>query len=145
MADAGAGAAGAAAAGASGVGVAEGVGVAGALGATSGNVPSGADSGATPPSGLDCREFFASKASATAVTMKIVARMTVVRVRTFAVPRPDMRPPTPPPDPSPMPPPSERCSRITPIMAMQTMTSIVRRTAYMRNLLWLESESRPGE
>lgn len=145
MAEAGAGDAGVAPAGASGVGVADGVGVAGALGARSGSVPSGAEAGTASPSGLACREDLASSASAIDVQMKMVARITVVRVRTFAAPRPDIRPPTPPPEPSPRPPPSERCSRITPIMAMQTMTSMVRRTAYMHNLSWLESESRPGE
>ena len=40
------------------------------------------------------------------------ARIPVVRVSTFAVPRTDMKPLAPPP-PMPSPPPSERCSRIT--------------------------------
>lgn len=82
-------------------------------------------------SGLCSRVRFATSASAIDVTIKIVARMTVVRVIAFAAPRPVIRPPTPPPVPKPNPPPSERCRRITPIMAIQTRIWIVRRTINM--------------
>src|SRR5215471_7738950 len=48
------------------------------------------------------------------VAKNSAARMAVVRVSTFAVPRLVRKPP---PEPMPRPPPSERCSSTTPIMA----------------------------
>lgn len=117
---AGAGAAGAA--GAAGTGVGEGFGVAG----------SGVDDGCGAPgsvvsvpsapgvSGPDVRVAFATTASTIDVVMKIVAKITVVRVSAFAAPRPVIMPPAPPPEPSPKPPPSERCKRMTPIIAIHT-------------------------
>lgn len=71
-------------------------------------------------SGPDERVAFATSANAIDVEMKIVPRMTVVRVNALAVPRPVINPPAPPPDPSPKPPPSERCNRMTPIIATHT-------------------------
>jgi hypothetical protein len=62
------------------------------------------------------------------VVMKIVARMTVVRVNAFAAPRPVINPPTPPPEPKPRPPPSERCRRMMPIIATHTTIWMVNRT-----------------
>jgi hypothetical protein len=79
-------------------------------------------------SGADERVAFATSASEIDVVMKIVARMTVVRVNAFAAPRPVINPPTPPPEPKPRPPPSERCKRMTPIIATQTTIWIVNRT-----------------
>jgi hypothetical protein len=76
-------------------------------------------------SGPDVRDAFATSANAIDVAMKIDASTTVVRVSTFAVPRPVIRPPTPPPVPRPKPPPSERCKRMTPIIAAQTMSWMV--------------------
>lgn len=63
---------------------------------------------------------FASSASEIDVAMKIAAKITVVRDSAFAAPRPDIRPPMPPPPPRPKAPPSERCSKITPIIATAT-------------------------
>lgn len=63
----------------------------------------------------------AISARASEVAMKIAARITVVRDKAFAAPRPDIRPETPPPPPKPSAPPSERCRRMVPIMAMVTM------------------------
>ena len=121
--------------GSAGTGIADGDGAVGVgvvgVGAP-GNVVNGA--GPLPPagaSGLFVAVDLATRASAIDVEIKIAARITVVRVNAFAVPRPVMRPPTPPPVPRPKPPPSERCSRITPIMAMQTTTWTVMRTANM--------------
>lgn len=82
-------------------------------------------------SGLLVSPRLATRASAIDVEMKIAAKITVVRVSAFAAPRPVIRPPTPPPVPRPKPPPSERCKRMTPIMAMQTRMWMVRRTAIM--------------
>jgi hypothetical protein len=79
-------------------------------------------------SGPDERVAFASRASEIDVAIKIVARMTVVRVNAFAAPRPVINPPTPPPEPKPRPPPSERWRRMTPIIATQTTIWMVSRT-----------------
>ncbi len=117
---AGAGATGAG--GAAGTGVGEGFGVAG----------NGVDDGCGAPGkvvsvpsvpgvkGPVDRVAFATSASAIDVVMKIVPRITVVRVSAFAVPRPVIKPPAPPPVPSPKPPPSDRCKRMTPIIAIHT-------------------------
>ena len=98
--------------------------------------PGSVVNGVGPPfpdgtSGLFDRTDLATSASAIDVEMKIAARMTVVRVRAFAAPRPVIKPLTPPPVPRPRPPPSERCRRMTPIIAMQTTIWMVRRTANM--------------
>ncbi len=124
------------AAGVAGRGVGEGCAGAGGAGPpdAGGKVPSGADVDVASSSGPTLRVFFANTVSAIDVEIKIAAKITVVRVNTFAAPRPVMRPPIPPPPPIPSPPPSERCSRITPIIAMQTTTSIVSRTAYISGL-----------
>lgn len=74
------------------------------------------------------RVAFATIASTIDVVIKIVARITVVRVSAFAAPRPVIKPPAPPPEPNPKPPPSERCKRMTPIIAIQTTIWMVRRT-----------------
>ena len=58
--------------------------------------------------GFVVRDDFAINASAIDVDKKMAAKITVVRVRALAAPRPVMRPETPPPVPSPSPPPSER-------------------------------------
>jgi hypothetical protein len=71
-------------------------------------------------SGPDERVAFATSASAIDVVMKIVAKITVVRVSALAAPRPVINPPAPPPVPRPRPPPSERCRRMTPIIAIHT-------------------------
>ena len=122
-------------AGSAGTGIAggaEGVGVGDGVVGAPGNVVNGAG----PPlpegtSGLSLLTDFATSASAIEVEMKIAARMTVVRVNAFAVPRPVIKPLTPPPVPRPNPPPSDRCSKMTPIIAMQTTIWMVRRTANM--------------
>jgi hypothetical protein len=118
---------GVAGAGADGCGIADGfAGVGDGVGAP-GNVVNGA--GPVGASGLVVRDAFATSARAIEVLIKIVARTTVVRVNAFAVPRPVIRPPIPPPPlPSPSPPPSDRCNRMTPIIAMQTTIWMVNRT-----------------
>ena len=52
------------------------------------------------------------------VAKNVAARMAVVRVSTFDVPRLDKNPPV---EPIPSPPPSDFCNRTTPIMAVTTM------------------------
>jgi hypothetical protein len=68
---------------------------------------------------LGPRVDFAINASVMDVEIKMVAKMTVVRVSAFAAPRPVISPPTPPPVPRPKPPPSERCRRMVTIIATQ--------------------------
>ena len=75
--------------------------------------------------GPDERDAFATRANAIDVAMKIAPSITVVRVSTFAVPRPVISPPAPPPVPRPKPPPSERCKSMTPIIAAHTTSWIV--------------------
>lgn len=94
-----------------------------------GNVDEGRPEGFVGMSVLPLR--LATSASAIEVEMKIAAKITVVRVSAFAAPRPVINPPTPPPLPRPKPPPSERCRRMTAIMATQTRMWTVRRTATM--------------
>jgi hypothetical protein len=55
------------------------------------------------------------------LTKNATPRITVVRVKVFAAPRAEKRPPSPePPPPIPSAPPSERCSMITKISATAT-------------------------
>ena len=109
-----------------------GAGAAGADGTGVAGGPAGAGSGVGAPgsvvigpfvpgvNGPAVRVAFATSAKAIDVVMKIAAKITVVRVKAFAAPRPVINPLAPPPVPNPRPPPSDRCSKMTPIIATHT-------------------------